>query len=44
MPFNRTVLGDPETVKRLHFMAPLDDQKRQHFLEIWEEVKTQLAQ
>ena len=42
--FNRTVLGDPETVKRLHFMAPLDDRKRQHFLEIWEEVKTRFAQ
>ena len=42
--FNRTVLGDPETVKRLHFMAPLGDDKREQFLEIWEEVKTQLAQ
>ena len=42
--FNRSVLGDPETVKRLHFMAPLGDDKREQFLEIWEEVKTQLAQ
>ena len=42
--FNRTVLGDPETVSRLHFMAPLGDEKREQFLEIWEEVKTQLAQ
>ena len=42
--FNRTVLGDPETVSRLHFMAPLSEEKRQEFLEIWEEVKTQLAQ
>ena len=42
--FNRTVLGNPETVKRLHFMAPLGDEKRERFLDLWEEVKTQLAQ
>ena len=42
--FNRTVLGDPETVSRLHFMAPLTDEQREQFLEIWEEVKTEFTQ
>ena len=42
--FNRSVLGDAETVKRLHFMAPLSDEQRERFLEIWEEVKTEFAQ
>ncbi len=42
--FNRTVLGDPENVARLHFMAPLSDATRERFLEVWEEVKTELAQ
>ena len=42
--FNRTVLGDPDTVARLHFMAPLSDDTRQQFLEVWEEVKTQFTQ
>ena len=42
--FNRVVLGDPAVVSRLHFMAPLSDAQRERFLEVWEEVKTQLAQ
>ena len=42
--FNRSVLGDPETVSRLHFMTPLSDEQREQFLEIWEEVKTEFAQ
>ena len=42
--FNRTVLGNPETVARLHFMEPLADEKREQFLELWEEVKTQFAE
>lgn len=42
--FNRTVLGNAENVSRLHFMAPLSDDKREQFLELWEEVKTQFTQ
>ena len=42
--FNRAVLGNAETVSRLHFMAPLSDERREEFLEIWEEVKTQFTQ
>ena len=42
--FNRSVLGNPDTVARLHFMAPLSDAQRQDFLEVWEEVKAQFTQ
>ena len=37
---NRVVLGDAETVKRLHWMAPMSDQVRQSYQELWDEVKT----
>jgi spermidine/putrescine transport system substrate-binding protein len=41
---NRQVLGDPEVTKRLYFMAPLSDQQRQEYLELWQETKTYIAQ
>ena len=37
---NRTVLGDPEVVKRVQWMAPLSDEQRQTNQELWDEVKT----
>ena len=37
---NRAVLGDPEVIKRLQFMAPLSDETRKKFQEIWDETKT----
>lgn len=40
---NRTVLGDPEVVKRLQWMAPLSDEQRQANQELWDGIKTQLA-
>ena len=42
--FNRLVLGDAETVSRLHFMVSLSDEQREKYLEVWEEVKTEFAQ
>lgn len=41
---NRSVLGDPEVVKRLQWMAPLTDETRQKFQEVWDEAKTYFAQ
>jgi spermidine/putrescine transport system substrate-binding protein len=41
---NRVVLGDPEVVKRLQWMAPLSDEQRAEFQEIWDEAKTYFAQ
>jgi len=41
---NRTVLGDPEVVKRVQWMAPLTDEQRQANQELWDEVKTSFAQ
>jgi spermidine/putrescine transport system substrate-binding protein len=41
---NRTVLGDPEVVKRLQWMAPLSDDQRKAYQELWDTVKTTLAQ
>ncbi|MGE0210749.1 MAG: PotD/PotF family extracellular solute-binding protein [Parvibaculaceae bacterium] len=40
---NRVVLGDPEVVKRLQWMAPVSDEQRQAKQELWDGVKTQLA-
>jgi len=37
---NRVVLGDAETVKRLQWMAPMSDEVRQSYQELWDEVKT----
>ncbi len=42
--FNRKVLGDPEATRSLQFMAPLPDERREAFLEIWEETKTFYAE
>ena len=39
-PLNRAVLGDPEVVKRVQWMAPLSDEQRQKNQELWDEVKT----
>lgn len=41
---NRAVLGDPDVVKRLQWMAPMSDEKRSEFQEIWDEAKTYFAQ
>ena len=40
---NRMVLGDPEVVKRVQWMAPLSDEQRQKNQELWDEVKTSFA-
>ena len=42
--FNRVVLGDAAALERLQFMAPLTDEERAKYLEIWEETKTYFAQ
>ncbi|MGI9372622.1 MAG: ABC transporter substrate-binding protein [Hyphomicrobiales bacterium] len=36
---NRSVLGDPEVVARVQFMAPLSEDKRKEYLELWQELK-----
>ena len=41
--FNRQVLGDPKATANLQFMAPLPDERREAFLELWEETKTYYA-
>jgi spermidine/putrescine transport system substrate-binding protein len=41
---NRKVLGDPEVVKRVQWMAPVSEEQRQKNQEIWDEVKTSFAQ
>lgn len=41
---NRAVLGDPEVVKRLQWMAPLTDDQRKAYQETWDAVKTTFAQ
>lgn len=40
---NRTVLGDPEVVKRVQWMAPISDEQKQKNQELWDEVKTSFA-
>ena len=42
--FNRMVLGDPKATANLQFMAPLPDERREAFLELWEETKTYYAE
>ena len=42
--FNRTVLGDPETVANVQFMKPIDEDTRKRMLELWQETKTYLQQ
>jgi spermidine/putrescine transport system substrate-binding protein len=41
---NRTVLGDPEIVKRLQWMAPMSDEQKAKYQELWDEAKTYFAQ
>lgn len=41
---NRVVLGDPEVVKRLQWMAPMSDDQRAAYQEIWDEAKTYFVQ
>jgi spermidine/putrescine transport system substrate-binding protein len=41
---NRTIMEDPEVQKRLRFMAPMTDEQRQQYSELWEEVKTFFTQ
>jgi len=41
---NRKVLSDPEVVKRLQWMAPMSDDQRNKFQEIWDNTKTYFAQ
>jgi spermidine/putrescine transport system substrate-binding protein len=41
---NRAVLGDAEVVKRVQWMAPLTDEQRKTNQELWDEVKTSIAQ
>jgi spermidine/putrescine transport system substrate-binding protein len=41
---NRAILGDPEVVERLQWMAPMSDEQRSEFQEIWDEVKTYFTQ
>ena len=42
--FNKQVLGDPAVVARLQFMAPIPEDRRQEYLELWQEVKTSFGQ
>lgn len=42
--FNRAVMGDPEATANLQFMAPLSDEQRETFLEIWTETKVYFAE
>jgi spermidine/putrescine transport system substrate-binding protein len=40
---NRKVLGDPAVAKRLQFQAPIPDDRKQEWLDLWQEVKTYIA-
>lgn len=40
---NRVILGDPEVVKRVQWMAPVSDEQKQKNQELWDEVKTSFA-
>ena len=41
---NKAVLSDPAVIKRLTFMAPVSDDTRKKYDELWNEVKTSFAQ
>jgi spermidine/putrescine transport system substrate-binding protein len=41
---NRAVLGNPDTFKRLQFMAPLPDDRRKKFQDLWDEIKLYYTQ
>jgi spermidine/putrescine transport system substrate-binding protein len=40
----KAIHGDAEAVKRLTYMAPLSDEERQAYSDLWSEVKTELGQ
>ncbi len=40
---NRAVLGDPGVAKRLQFQAPIPEDRKQEWLDLWQEVKTKIA-
>lgn len=42
--FGRQIHSDPATIERLTFMAPLTDEERARYQEIWDEAKTHFAQ
>jgi len=41
--FNRVVMGQPGMQERLFYMAPLSDDQRKKFTELWQQVKTELG-
>ena len=41
---NKAVLSNPDVIKRLHWMAPVSDDTRKKYDELWNEVKTSFAQ
>jgi spermidine/putrescine transport system substrate-binding protein len=38
--FSKAVLGNPETVARVQFIAPVSEENRKAYLELWQELKT----
>lgn len=40
---NKTVLGNPDIVARVKWMAPTTDEQRKAYQELWDEVKTAIA-
>jgi len=38
---NKTVFGDPTVADRITFMEPMPDERREAWLELWQEVKTE---
>jgi spermidine/putrescine transport system substrate-binding protein len=40
---NRTVLGNPDVVASVKWMAPTTDEQRKAYQELWDEVKTAIA-
>ncbi|MES1151874.1 MAG: hypothetical protein ABUL54_08265, partial [Dongia sp.] len=40
---SKDLYGDAEAVKRLQFMAPLSDDEKQKYSDLWTEVKTAYA-
>lgn len=39
--FNKSVLGDADTVARVQFQAPISDETREEYLKIWQTLKAQ---
>ena len=42
--FNRAVLGAEGATDNIQFMGPLSDDKREQYLEIWDETKAYYAE